>query len=101
MKYLIGPLGWECRQAGVGRRWIEPGTFVDDSLPYWSFVLGQGGPPVDALPMDQATYDAFVRPQSQGGLGYEYWRVRPYPYAGIVLSGPGSGYDYWAQHPIP
>jgi hypothetical protein len=100
MKYFTGDHGWEMRQAGIGRRWIEPGTFIDDSLPAWSWLAGQG-PPIDAMPYDQATYDRMLAPQTQGGRGYEYWRVRVWPYAGIVLSGPGSGGDYWANHPSP
>jgi hypothetical protein len=100
MKYFVGPQGWEVRAPGnIGRRFIEPGTLIDDSLAQWAFVASQG-PPIDALPVDQATYDAMLRSPALGGLGYEYFRVRPFG-AGIVLSGPGTGGDYWSKHPIP
>src|SRR6516165_5443824 len=89
--------GRTLRAPGIGRRWIEPGTLVDDSTAAWSWLAGQKPPP-DAMPYDQATYDAFLAPETQGGLGYEYWRVAPWAGGGIVLQGPGTGGDYWATH---
>jgi hypothetical protein len=86
MKYLIGRQGWEVHQAGVGRRFIEPGTLVDQALPYWSFVVGQG-PPWDAIAYDQECYDMMVATQTKGGLGMPPWRVQFYPTAGIVPVG--------------
>jgi hypothetical protein len=97
MKYFVSSQGWEVRAPGIGRRWIEPGTLVDDSTAAWSWLAGQKPPP-DAMPYDQATYDAFLAPVTQGGLGYEYWRVAPWAGGGIVLQGPKTGGDYWAQH---
>jgi hypothetical protein len=99
-RYFIGGQGFEARAPGnVGRMFYPPGQFIDDSLPQYAHLVGQG-PPIDAMPYDQSTYDFMLRSAALGGLGYEYWRVRPFG-AGIVLSGPGTGRDYWAQHPIP
>jgi hypothetical protein len=98
MKYLIGPHGWECRQPGIGRRWIEPGTLVDQALGQWAFVVGQG-PPIDAVAYDQECYDTMVASPVNGGMGYDPARVQFYPNRGIVPVNPVG--DYWAQHPIP
>jgi hypothetical protein len=100
MKYLISDQGWEVRMPGIGRVFYPAGTLIDDSLPQFSHLVGQG-PPINALPYDQATYDAMLASPVQGGKGYPYYAVRPWPYGGIVLSGPGSGNDYWANHPTP
>jgi hypothetical protein len=97
MKYFVGKQGWEVHQAGIGRRWIEGGTLIDDTAPEWSWLAGQKPTP-DAIPYDQSTYDTMLASVVQGGLGYEYWRVAPWPYAGIVLQGPKTGGDYWSQH---
>jgi hypothetical protein len=94
MKYLIGSHGWEVRQPGIGRRFLEPGTLVDQALPYWSFVVGQG-PPIDAVAYDQAAYDMMVASPVNGGLGYDPARVQFYPTAGIVPVGAVA--DWWSD----
>jgi hypothetical protein len=98
-RYFVGGNGFEARAPGVGRVFYPAGTFIDDSLAQFAHLVGQG-PPVDAMPYDQISYDFMLRSPAQGGMGYPYYAVRPFG-AGIVLSGPGTGRDYWAQHPIP
>jgi hypothetical protein len=73
MKYLVGGLGWEVRSPGIGRQFLPAGTLIDDSLPQWAFLVGQG-PPIDGVAMDQTTYNFMV---SNGviGLGYPHYRV--------------------------
>jgi hypothetical protein len=84
MKYFVGGVGWETRGPGnVGRRFYPNGVLIDDSLPQFAHLVGQG-PPVDAIAANQATYNAMIAPQTQGGMGYDAFRVQYLGAAGIV-----------------
>jgi hypothetical protein len=76
MRYLVGGVGFEVRHPSLSRLMLPAGTLVDDSLPEWAYMVGQGPPPPDAIALDQATYQAML------GAGYGYWRIRYGP--GVV-----------------
>jgi hypothetical protein len=100
LKYFIGPQGWEVKHPSLGRRWIEGGTLIDQALPQWSFVIGQG-PPVDAIAFDQECYNMMVASPVNGGLGLPAWSVRYHVAAGITPAAstrmPAS---YWEERNI-
>jgi hypothetical protein len=81
MKYFTGKQGWELKHPSLGRRWIEGGVLVDQALPQWSWVIGQG-PPRDAIAADQECYSAMVATQPP-------WSVQYHLAAGIVPA-PGT-----------
>jgi hypothetical protein len=80
MKYYVGGVGWEVRHPSLSRLFLPPSTLIDDSLPQWAYLVGQG-PPIDCIPLDQATYN-FMTSNGVIGLGFPYWRVAVSP--GIV-----------------
>jgi hypothetical protein len=67
LKYAVGPQGWNA----AGGHWLDPGTLVDTSV--W-LEFANVVPPMDAIPLNQQTYDWFVS-NKVVGLGYPYWRV--------------------------
>jgi hypothetical protein len=71
MKYQITGAGWP-----IGARLIEAGTIIDTSRIEWA-NLRWVPPPVDAIALDQATYDYMT-----GRLGYPISKVRAGP--GVV-----------------
>src|SRR5262249_22424834 len=71
--FLVGGLGWAVMG---GRIELPPGTAVDLGLPRWRFLLDQDGPPIDAVPLTQYTYDFMTNNNGVIGLGYPYWAVR-------------------------
>jgi hypothetical protein len=86
--YVVGGLGW----AVNGGLWdYPPGTLIDTTLPQYQFLVGEG-PPIDALPLNQYTYD-FMTSNGVNGCGYTYYRVAVSP--GIVPVGPPfPGWDH-------
>jgi hypothetical protein len=71
MKYQIAGGGWP-----VGARLIEAGTIIDTSTVEWA-RLAWVPPPMDAIALDQVTYDYMT-----GRLGYPVSKVRAGP--GVV-----------------
>jgi hypothetical protein len=71
--YFVSGLGWA---VNGGRTDLPPGTLVNTYALEWQW-LGAFGPPPDAVPMDQFTYD-FMTNNNVVGRGYPYWVVR-YP----------------------
>jgi hypothetical protein len=80
-KYYVGGNGFEARAPGVGRVFYANGVLIDDALPAYSHLVGQG-PPRDAIAANQSTYDAMVATQPP-------WSVRYHLAAGIVPA-PGT-----------
>jgi hypothetical protein len=75
MKYqLSGP--W-----AVGQFLLPADTVIDDTLQQWAYLQGIG-PPKNAIPLTQATYNYMCDANGVIGLGYGYWEVRPGP--GVV-----------------
>jgi hypothetical protein len=68
MKYQIAGPGWP-----VGARLIEAGTIIDTSTVEWA-SLAWVPPPMDAIALDQLTYDYMT-----GRLGYPVSKVRAGP----------------------
>jgi hypothetical protein len=79
MKYQIGPAGWP-----IGERLIKAGTIIDTSMIEWA-NLRWVPPPMDAIALDQATYDYMT-----GRLGYPISKVQAGP---GVISKPLSSAD--------
>jgi hypothetical protein len=74
---------------------IPPGTIVDTSLPQWSALRGTA--PVDAIALDQCTYDFMTSTGGQiYGLGFDVNRVAVGP--GVVSRAlDRSDRDYWEK----
>jgi hypothetical protein len=68
MKYQVAGDGWP-----VGARLIEAGTIIDTATVEWA-SLAWVPPPMDAIALDQATYDYMT-----GRLGYPVSKVRAGP----------------------
>jgi hypothetical protein len=90
LKYAVGQNGW-----AAGGHWLDRGTVVDTSV--W-LEFANVVPPIDAVPLNQQTYNWFV---SKGvvGLGYPYERVAVV--AGVTgvlppasMPGGGAGYPW-------
>jgi hypothetical protein len=71
MKYQIAGAGWP-----VGARLIEAGTIIDTSTVEWASLVWVP-PPMDAIALDQVTYDYMT-----SRLGYPVGKVRAGP--GVV-----------------
>jgi hypothetical protein len=80
MRYLVSGQGWEVQHPSLSRLFLPSGTLVDDNLPQWAYLVGQG-PPIDAVALTQQTYDYMVS-RGVNGLGYPYWQVKVAP--GII-----------------
>jgi hypothetical protein len=62
-----------------GRIDIPSGTYVDLSLAQWQWLAAEGiGPPNDAVPLNQFTYD-YMTNNNTIGLGYQASSVRTIP----------------------
>jgi len=73
LKYIVSQLGWA---VDGGRIDLPPGTLVDTSLDQWAWLAAEGvGPPKDAVPLNQYTYDYMTNNNGIIGLGYHYWEV--------------------------
>jgi hypothetical protein len=71
--YLVSGQGWDVRG---GLIFLRPGTMVDMNTPRWAFLADQDGPPIDAVALNQYTYDYMTNNNGVIGLGYPYWAVR-------------------------
>jgi hypothetical protein len=83
LKYQIGnPIGWP---VNGGALLIPPSTIIDTSTTAWAF-LANVPPPIDAIPLDQLTYNYMTNSNGVIGCGYFYWQVKPGP--GVVPFSP-------------
>jgi hypothetical protein len=74
MHYRIGPRGFP-----VGGALIGPGTEVDTGDIVWSQLVNVM-PPIDAVPLDQATY--LLMQQHYAGVGWGHLMGGPPPKGG-------------------
>ena len=77
MRYSIGSYGWFAPDGA----WYAPGAVIDDAI---VVSLAGLGPPIDALPLDQITYNYMISYQIVG-RGYPPSQVRGAP--GVVRVG--------------
>jgi hypothetical protein len=80
LQFLVDRLGWAVTG---GRIEFPDGAYIDLGLPQWVFLLGEHGPPSDAIALNQFTYD-YMTSNNTAGLGYPYWQVRYQLDRGIV-----------------
>jgi hypothetical protein len=69
--YEVGGLGWAVLGGLVD---LPAGTFVDTCMPRWTWLVGVGPPP-DAVPLNQYTYDFMTNSNGVIGAGYPFWAV--------------------------
>jgi hypothetical protein len=78
IRYAVGPHGWAL---GYPHGWLDAGTIIDTMQPRW-FDFLTIPPPIDAVPLNQYTYDWFVSAHGRVGQGYPYWTTAEVP--GVV-----------------
>jgi hypothetical protein len=59
----------------VNQWFIPPATIIDTSRQEFAWLFNVL-PPMDAIPLDQATYQFFTSSGGTIGCGYPYWAVR-------------------------
>ena len=70
IRYAVGPHGWPCGNRGP----IDAGTVIDWMNPrWWEFVNVPA--PIDAIPLNQYTYDWMTSNNGRVGLGYFYTTI--------------------------
>jgi len=94
IQFLVSGLGWAVTGSRID---LMPGTFVDFSDPRWAFLLDQNGPPIDAVALNQLTYD-FMTSNDVVGLSYPYWEVRYMFDRGIIPISPPVGDRFTLGH---
>src|SRR5215475_1767433 len=73
VSFLVSRLGWAINGGLID---FPSGTAINKDQPQYQFVDGLG-PPIDAIPLNQYTYDLMVNNNGVIGLGYPYWAVTP------------------------
>jgi hypothetical protein len=93
LKYMVGGAGW-----AVGRPQsmeLPPGTVVDTSLAAWAALAGMV--PIDAIMLDQQTYDYATSSNGVIGLGYDVARVIAGPGVVSAALDQSDGVDWWSK----
>jgi hypothetical protein len=92
LKFMVTGQGWP---VGNPSRLIPAGTVVDTSLPAWAALAGMA--PIDAIMLDQQTYDWATSSNGVIGLGYDVARVIAGPGVVSAALDQSDGVDWWSK----